>query len=112
LPFQTLHRLIYVAEGEHALGNNQTLTAEDKAALAGKTLEQVWQEIKATGGQAVSTGKSRFRGVSFHKHRAKWQVNIRVSGKLHMLGRWVNEEDAARAYDAAARLINGRWGAG
>jgi hypothetical protein len=97
-----------VAEGEAALGNNQTLTAADKAALAGKTLLQVWQEIKATGGHAFSTGKSRFRGVGFHKGSNKWRCNIRSSGKLLEVGKWQTEEEAAHAYDAAARRINGR----
>jgi hypothetical protein len=101
-------RIIYVAEGEDALGNNQTLTAADKAALAGKTLQQVWLEIKATGGMAFSTGKSRFRGVSFNKNESKWWTRFRVAGKLFLSGKWLREEEAARAYDAASRRIHGR----
>ncbi|WIA42048.1 hypothetical protein OEZ86_009336 [Tetradesmus obliquus] len=100
-------RVIYVAEGEHALGNNQTLTAEDKAALAGKSLEQVWREIKATGGGAFSRGKSRFRGVNLYTAKTKWRARVSCAGKQSRVGDWLTEQEAARAYDAAARRIHG-----
>jgi hypothetical protein len=104
-PTTTYARIIYVAQGEDALGNNQTLTAADKAALAGKTWQQVFMEIKA---RAFSTGKSRFRGVTFHKSTQKWVTRICSTQKKFWVGYWFTEEEAARAYDAAARCINGR----
>jgi hypothetical protein len=108
-PTTTHTRLIYVAEGEDALGNNHTLTAADKAALAGKTLQQVWLEMKAAG-KAFSSGMSRFRGVGFDKRLQKWRatVSVKALGSKVTLGRWLIEEEAAHAYDAAARRIYGR----
>ena len=45
---------------------------------------------------------SKYRGVSWHKGNRRWTAQIRWSGKQHHLGSWGNEEDAAKAYDAAA----------
>jgi hypothetical protein len=46
--------------------------------------------------------RSGFRGVTWTK-RGQWQAQIQVAGKRHFLGYFHDKEDAARAYDAAAR---------
>lgn len=45
---------------------------------------------------------SRFKGVSLRRDRGHWVAHIHVNGKTRYLGRHPTEEDAARAYDAAA----------
>ena len=45
---------------------------------------------------------SKFLGVSKHTASGKWQAYIRVNGKNTNLGYFKKEEDAAKAYDAAA----------
>jgi hypothetical protein len=49
-----------------------------------------------------SKTSSRFIGVSFNKQRQRWNVYIRHNGKKLWLGRFNNEENAAKAYDNAA----------
>ena len=49
--------------------------------------------------------KSRFKGVSYQG----WQARITANGKYHNLGFFDNEEDAARAYDRAARELHGEF---
>jgi len=50
---------------------------------------------------------SRFKGVSWDRTRANWYAYISLNGRTKSLGRYQNEEDAARAYDAAASIA---WG--
>ena len=50
---------------------------------------------------------SRFKGVCWEKHKRRWRAQARLGGKNRLLGYFTNEEDAARAYDAAAVA---KWG--
>lgn len=45
---------------------------------------------------------SQYKGVSWHRECSKWQARIKVNYKGYHLGLFAAEEDAARAYDAAA----------
>lgn len=46
-------------------------------------------------------GRSKFKGVSWHK--GKWLARINENGKQRSLGRYHTEEEAALAYDKAAK---------
>lgn len=52
---------------------------------------------------------SKYRGVYWHKKNKKWASAIRLNKKLIFLGMFINEEDAARAYDNKAKEIHGEW---
>ena len=53
-------------------------------------------------------GSSLFKGVTWHK--GKWQASLKINGVSLYLGRFAVEEDAARAYDTAAREHHGAYG--
>jgi hypothetical protein len=58
--------------------------------------------------QAGSKQKSSvYRGVAWHKGSKKWQANIWYDHKLHHLGLFEREAEAALAYDERALLV---WG--
>lgn len=48
-------------------------------------------------------GRSRYRGIAWYKPYEKWMVRLTNEGKNYFLGYYHDEQDAARAYDKAAR---------
>lgn len=49
---------------------------------------------------------SKFPGVSWYKNYKKWHARIRLDGMQKHLGYYVHEQDAARAYRKAFRLVD------
>lgn len=52
---------------------------------------------------------SKYKGVSFHKQHRKFGANIKVMYKAKHLGYFDTEEEAARAYDKAAKYYFGEF---
>ena len=57
---------------------------------------------------SFSQGSSKFRGVTRHKQRGKWQSQITRQGKNVNLGYYNAELEAAQAYDRAAVRCKGK----
>jgi hypothetical protein len=58
-------------------------------------------------GESGSRKSSKYRGVNWKKIRNTWVAEITCNGKRHHLGYFEDEEEAARAYDRAARMHKG-----
>lgn len=54
------------------------------------------------GNRRATRGASRFKGVDRDRSRRLWRAQIRQNGRTVTLGRFLSEEEAARAYDVAA----------
>ncbi len=53
---------------------------------------------------------SKFKGVCLDRSwSGRWYVQIRVGSAKTFLGRFESEEDAAHAYDKAARMLHGEF---
>lgn len=52
---------------------------------------------------------SPYKGVTWSRRRSKWYAQIQASGRKRALGFFTDEQDAARAYDAAARELFGAF---
>ncbi len=58
---------------------------------------------------ANKNSASGFKGVTWYKPRRKWRARIGLDGRKLHLGLFTNAEDAAMAYDAAARELHGEF---
>lgn len=54
-------------------------------------------------------GSSPYKGVYWFGRQKEWRAHIGSGGKQKYLGAYRTEEDAARAYDAAARELHGEF---
>ena len=59
--------------------------------------------------KARSDGSSGFKGVSWKANQNKWVVRIQTDGKRIHIGYFTEKEEAARAYDEAAKLYFGEY---
>ena len=71
------------------------------------TIQQnAFNSEKKTYNRQVS---SQYKGVYWRRNRNKWTSYITVNGKKHYLGLFVNEKDAAEAYNKAAKRLHGEY---
>jgi hypothetical protein len=59
-------------------------------------------ENERNKGKQRGNFSSSYKGVAFRLAKRKWESRIKVNKVKHFLGYFTAEEDAARAYDAAA----------
>jgi len=53
---------------------------------------------------------SKYKGVGWNKGKKRWVAMVRFNNKIHFLGHFENEIDAARAYDKKAADLFGEFG--
>jgi hypothetical protein len=89
---------------DHRNGNRLDCRNENlRLATHGQNQQNSYARVRA--GKCTSA----FKGVHWDPTRQRWTAQIRKDGKTIALGRFRDEEGAARAVDTAARKLHGEF---
>jgi len=67
-------------------------------------LREATREQNSKNRSSQKGSASKYLGVSRSSDRKRWSAEIHASGRKIFIGRFFSEDEAARAYDAAARI--------
>ena len=68
-----------------------------------ENLRQCTRAENSANKKKYSTNTSGYKGVTWHKAANKWRAQITINYKNHILGQFDKIEDAAKAYNEAAK---------
>ena len=94
-----------VEDGEEQLKVEVNLRRPNKKAASARAEEKA---AKAQKRGRRGPQSSLYRGVSFHKQTGRWKAIVTTKGERHDLGRYKDEEMAAKAFDKAVIKIRGK----
>ncbi len=98
-----MHRLIFlnykqVDHKDHNTLNNQRLN-----------LRKSNHSLNAMNKRKKSNTNSKYKCVCWFKSNKKWIASIKINQKSIYLGSFINEVDAAKAYDKKAKELFGKY---
>ena len=106
-----VHRLVY------AMATNQNIDHTfidhietiNKRNVLCNLREASHKENMRNRGKSKSKYTSKYKCVYWHEKRQRWIAKMQANNKYIWIGTYNNEEDAARAYNEAARLHHGEF---
>ena len=72
-------------------------------------LRKCTRSDQAYNTKKLANNTSGFMGVSWDRQSGKWKAQIMSDSRHIALGRFLSKEEAARAYDKAARIYHGEF---
>ena len=105
-PFLAMHRLIMGVNDPNILVDHENHNGLDNRKENLRLItpkENMWNARPKIG------GSSSYKGVTWHKHKRRWNARIYFNNKMIQLGYYKSEQDAGSAYDAAARELFGEY---
>ena len=107
---ELLHRVVYERELGRKLEPGEQVDHIDRNTVDNR-IENLRLATNAQNcanvGKRKGTYSSEYKGVCWHKRDKKWRAQIMVDGKQIHLGYFIDEMDAASAYDEAAMKYHG-----
>jgi hypothetical protein len=101
--FVSMHRLIMNHPPGLLVDHRNNIPLDNRRA----NLRSATQSQNRQNSKKKKNTTSKYIGVHLDKHTGKWKARLRINGKEKQLGRFVNEEEAAKAYDIAAKQYYG-----
>lgn len=101
-----MHRLIIAATPGEAVDHKDGDTLNNTRAnlRPASVAQNAWNSAKIRKG-----GTSRYKGVSWITRDGHWRAQLWTNGGVITLGRFGDEVEAAKAYDAAASRLFGEF---
>ena len=99
-----LHRVIAARMGITGLVDHKNRRGLDNRRC---NLRQATHSQNTSNSGPRRNGTSGFKGVS--RWGDRWQAGIKIDGRRRGLGHFFSKEEAARAYDAAAKTLFGEF---
>jgi hypothetical protein len=103
--YKSVHRLVYESF------NGKTNLSVDHIVECNKTdnrlcnLQAITQRKNVSKYKMTLKKSSQYTGVCWNNKHKKWQASIRINGKPNNLGLFINEIDAAEAYQNKLKQI-------
>ncbi|PDT79960.1 NUMOD3 domain-containing DNA-binding protein [Sinorhizobium sp. BJ1] len=91
-----------MSEGRRGVSLSQAHREKLSAAQVGKKNSPDAIAKMASAARLAPAKKGKFKGVNFQKSSGKWHAQLYLDGRNRHIGYFQAQEDAARAYDAAA----------
>jgi len=107
---ERLHRLVLKLHHGHRGRRAKRVDHRDRNGVNNQKLNlrfATQSQNKANSFKRKKTSHSRYKGV--WKQNGKWRARIGTKGKYYSLGFYRREDQAAAAYDGAARVLFGKF---